>query len=130
MSLNITPPDPGSETELTVEIIPAISMTVPTTNVDFGKVGAGMTSGNQIITLINTGAGSAKFSAMLQDDDDGFYDKSLKLNGQDISDFSVIVPADISDFMYEYNVVTNLVVPNGSGGIYSGTVFFIAENES
>lgn len=127
---NITPSDPGSETELTVEIIPAISMTVPTTNVDFGKVGAGMTSGNQIITLINTGAGSAKFSAMLQEDDDGFYDKSLKLNGQDISDFFVIVPADISDFMYEYNVVSNLVVPDGSGGIYSGTVFFIAENES
>jgi sirohydrochlorin ferrochelatase len=127
---NITPPDSGSETELTVEIIPAISMTVPTTSVDFGKVGAGMTSGNQIITVINTGAGSANFSAILQEDDGGFYSKSLKLNGQDISDFCVIVPADVSDFVYEYNVVANLVVPDGSGGIYGGTIFFIAENES
>jgi sirohydrochlorin ferrochelatase len=127
---NITPPDSGSETELTVEIIPAISMTVPTTSVDFGKVGAGMTSDNQIITVINTGAGSANFSAILQEDDGGFYSKSLKLNGQDISDFCVIVPADVSDFVYEYNVVANLVVPDGSGGIYGGTIFFIAENES
>ena len=127
---NITPPDSGSEIELTVEIIPAISMTVPTTSVDFGKVEAGMTSDNQIITVINTGAGSANFSAIMQEDDAGFYSKSLKLNGQDISDFCVIVPADVSDFVYEYNVVANLVVPDGSGGIYGGTIFFIAENES
>ncbi|MEA1894995.1 MAG: hypothetical protein U9N36_07325, partial [Euryarchaeota archaeon] len=117
-------------TTLTAEIIPAISMTVPTTTVDFGKVGAGMTSANQVITVVNTGAGSAKVSAMLLDDGGGFYNESLRLNDLEISGFSGVVPADTSDFRYEYDVVANLVVPDWAGGTYDGTVLFVAESES
>jgi len=120
----------GSSTELTAEIIPAISMTVPTTTVDFGKVGAGMTSANQVITVVNTGASSAKVSAMLLDDSGGFYNESLRLNGLNIGGFSGVVPADTSDFRYEYEVVANLVVPDWAGGTYDGTILFVAESDS
>ncbi len=120
----------GSSTELTAEIIPAISMTVTTTGVDFGKVGTGMTSGNQVITVVNTGAGAAKVSAMILDDSNGFYNESLRLNGLDIDGFSGLVPADTSDFWYEYEVVTNLVVPDWAGGTYDGTIFFVAQSEA
>ncbi|MCD4842638.1 MAG: CbiX/SirB N-terminal domain-containing protein [Methanosarcinales archaeon] len=120
----------GSSTELTAEIIPAISMTVTTTGVDFGKVGTGMTSGNQVITVVNTGAGAAKVSAMMLDDSGGFYNESLRLNGLNIGSFSGMVPADTSDFWYEYEIVTNLVVPDWAGGIYDGTIFFVAQSEA
>jgi len=120
----------GSLTALTAEIIPAISMTVPTTTVDFGRVGAGMTSENQVITIVNTGAGSAKVSAMLLDDNDGFYNESLRLNGWSIGGFSGVVPSDMSDFRYECEILANLVVPDWAGGMYDGTIFFVAESES
>jgi len=47
-----------------------------------------------------------------------------------IGDFSGVVPADTSDFRYEYEVVTKLVVPDWAGGKYDGTVLFVAESES
>ncbi|MEA3323676.1 MAG: CbiX/SirB N-terminal domain-containing protein [Euryarchaeota archaeon] len=117
-------------TTLTAEIIPAISMTVPTTTVDFGKVGAGMTSANQVITVVNTGASSAKVTAMMLDDAGCFYNESLRLNGGNIGGFSSVVPSDTSDFRYEYDVLTNLVVPDWAGGKYDGTILFVAESES
>ncbi|MEA1895848.1 MAG: CbiX/SirB N-terminal domain-containing protein [Euryarchaeota archaeon] len=117
-------------TTLTAEIIPAISMTVPTTTVDFGKVGAGMTSANQVITVVNTGASSAKVSAMMLDDAGCFYNESLRLNGGDIGGFSSVVPSDTSDFIYEYEILANLVVPDWAGGMYDGTILFVAESES
>jgi sirohydrochlorin ferrochelatase len=120
----------GSLTTLTAEIIPAISMTVPTTTVDFGKVGAGMTSANQVITVVNTGAKSAKVSAMMLDDSKGFYNESLRLNSLNIGGFSSVVPSDTSDFRYEYEILANLVVPDWAGGMYDGTIFFVAESES
>ena len=120
----------GSSTTLTAEIIPAISMTVPTTTVDFGKVGAGMTSANQVITVVNTGAKSAKVSAMMLDDDSGFYNESLWLNSLNIGGFSSVVPSDTSDFRYEYEILANLVVPDWAGGKYDGTILFVAESES
>ena len=120
----------GSTTSLTAEVIPAVSMTVSTTALDFGKVGVGMTSANQVIRVVNTGSGSAKVSAMLlEDGDSGFYYESIRLNGHDIDGFSSVVPSDTSDFRYEYEVVANLVVPDWAGGIYDGTIFFIAESE-
>jgi hypothetical protein len=120
----------GSSTTLTAEIIPAISMTVPTTTVDFRKVGAGMTSENQVITVVNTGAKSAKVSAMMLDDGKGFYNKSLRLNDLEIGGFSSVVPSDTSDFRYEYEILANLVVPDWAGGTYDGTILFVAESES
>ena len=120
----------GSSTVLTAEIVPAISMTVPTTSVDFGKVGAGMTSENRVITVVNTGASSAKVSAMMLDDNSGFYNESLRLNSLNIGGFSSMVPSDTSDFRYEYDIVANLVVPDRAGGMYDGTIFFVAESQS
>ena len=120
----------GSSTVLTAEIIPAISMTVPTETVDFGKVGAGMTSANQVITVVNTGASSAKISAMMLGDTGCFYNESLRLNGGTIGGFSSVVPSDTSDFRYEYEILANLVVPDWAGGKYDGTIFFVAESKS
>ncbi len=105
-------------------------MTVPTTSVDFGKVGAGMSSENRVITVVNTGAGSAKVSAMLLEAGAGFYNESLRLNGWDIGGFSAVVPSDTSDFRYEYEIVANLVVPDWAGGTYDGTIFFVAQSDS
>jgi parallel beta-helix repeat protein len=128
--LTFKPVASKTATTLTAEVIPAISMTITTTGVDFGKVGTGMTSKNQVITVVNTGAGSAKVSAMMLDDSGGFYNESLRLNSLNIGDFSGVVPADTSDFRYEYEVVTKLVVPDWAGGKYDGTVLFVAESES
>jgi len=128
-TLTFKPVDPKTATTLKAEVIPAISMTVTTTGVDFGKVGTGMTSKNQVITVVNTGAGSAKVSAMMLDDSGGFYNESLRLNGLNIGGFSGVVPADTSDFWYEYEVVTKLVVPDWAGGIYDGTILFVSETE-
>jgi len=105
-------------------------MTVPTTTVDFRKVGAGMTSENQVITVVNTGAKSAKVSAMMLDDGKGFYNESLRLNDLEIGGFSSVVPPDTSDFRYEYEILANLVVPDWAGGTYDGTILFVAESES
>ncbi|MBW2636999.1 MAG: hypothetical protein JRC86_05675 [Deltaproteobacteria bacterium] len=127
--LTFKPVAPETATTLTAEVIPAISMTVTTTGVDFGKVGTGMTSKNQVITIVNTGACSAKVSAMMLDDSSGFYNESLRLNGLNISSFSGVVPSDTSDFRYEYEVDTNLVVPDWAGGIYDGTILFVSETE-
>jgi hypothetical protein len=66
---------------------------------------------------------------MLLDDSNGFYNESLKLNDLDVSGFSAVVPADISDFQYEYEVVANLEVPDWAGGKYDGTIFFVAESD-
>ena len=49
-------------------------------------------------TSATTGAGSTKVSVMLLDDNDGFYNESLWLNGLNIDGFSGVVPADRSDF--------------------------------
>jgi sirohydrochlorin ferrochelatase len=128
--LTFNPVAPETTTTLTAEIIPAISMTVPTTTVDFGKVGAGMTSANQVITVVNTGAKSAKVSAMMLGDSGGFYNESIRLNGGTIVGFSSVVPSDTSDFRYEYDILANLVVPDWAGGKYDGTILFVAESES
>jgi len=59
-------------------------MEVKKTSVDFGKVGAGMSSENEVITVVNTGSKAAKVSAMMLNASDGFYIKSLRLNSLNI----------------------------------------------
>ncbi|MGP8322271.1 MAG: sirohydrochlorin chelatase [Methanosarcinaceae archaeon] len=130
LNMSLKPVDLDTTTTLVAEVIPAISMTVPTTGVDFGKVGAGMISGNQDIIVVNTGAGSAKVSVMVLDDSKGFYNESLRLNGLEIIGFSGVVPADTSDFWYEYKIVANLEVPDWAGGKYDGTILFVAESKT
>ncbi|RLG19972.1 hypothetical protein DRN77_08225 [Methanosarcinales archaeon] len=120
----------GSTTTLTAEIIPAISVAVPSASIDFGRVGAGMTSESQVITVVNRGASSARISAMMLNDDSGFYNESLRLNGLNIGSFSTVVPSDTSDFRYEYEILANLVVPDWAGGTYNGTILFVAESDS
>jgi hypothetical protein len=135
-ALNVTFKPAASEaseasTDLTVEVIsgvvPAISITVATQNVDFGKVYAGTTSGNQTITVINTGNLTANISAMIQEDDPGFFNESCRLDGLKISDFTANIPADQSDFAYEYDILTNLEVPDWAQGTYNATIFFVTE---
>lgn len=113
-----------------VQIVPAISMTVTTSSLDFGKVGVGMSSGNQIITVVNTGTQSINVSAMIIEDDYQFYNESLKLDGYSIIDFATVIPADTTDLQFEYDILANLEVPEWAGGTYSGKIFFLAESSS
>lgn len=125
-----------ASTQFTVEvvpivpIVPAISVTVTTSSLDFGKVGVGMSSRNQIITVVNTGTQSINVSAMIIEDDYQFYNESLKLDGYNIVDFSTVIPADKTDLQFEYDILANLEVPEWAGGTYSGTIFFIVESSS
>jgi hypothetical protein len=132
-AVNITFKPAVSEagTNLTVEVIsgivPEVSITVATQNVDFGKVYAGTTSGNQTITVINTGKLTTNISAMVQEDDPGFFNESFRLDGMSIYNFTAVIPADQSDFAYEYDIPTNLKVPDWAQGTYSATIFFVTE---
>jgi len=122
-----------ASTQFTVEvvqIVPAISVTVTTPSLDFEKVGVGMSSGDQIITVVNTGTQSINVSAMIIEDDYQFYNESLKLDGYNIVDFSTVIPADTTDLQFEYDILANLEVPEWAGGTYSGTIFFIIESSS
>ena len=67
---------------------------------------------------------------MMLDDSKGFYNESLRLNSLSIGGFSGVIPSDTSDFRYEYEILANLVVPDWAGGIYDGTIFFVAESGS
>ena len=117
----------SSSTELTAEVIPAVSITVETTSLDFGTVGAGLKSDTKQITIVNSGTRNVKVTAEIIADENNFYKEALRLNGEVVDDFSEIIPADITYFEYAENVAASLEVPEWAGGKYRGTVLFVAE---
>jgi len=114
-------------TELTAEVIPAVSITVETTALDFGTVGAGLNSDTKQITVVNSGTHNVNVTAEIIADENNFYKEALRLNGEVVDDFSEIIPADITYFEYAENVAASLEVPEWAGGKYRGTVLFVAE---
>jgi hypothetical protein len=117
----------ATTTELSANIIPAISITVETSALDFGTVGAGLASATSQIRVVNTGTHNVSVAAMIGADESGFYDGALRLNGGSVNAFSVGIPADVTDFEYGENVSASLEVPGWAGGAYDGTVLFVAE---
>ena len=116
-----------STTELSANVVPAISITVETSSLDFGMVGAGLSSATSQIRIANTGTRDVVVTAGLGVDESGFYGGALKLNGGFVDGFSVGVPADVTDFEHTEDVAASLEVPEWAGGEYDGTVLFVAE---
>ncbi len=114
-------------TELLANVVPAISITVETSSLDFGMVGAGLSSATRQIRIVNTGTHNVVVTAEIGTDEIGFYAEAIRLNGAFVNDFSVGIPADITDFEYTEDVTASLEVPEWAGGEYDGTVLFVAE---
>jgi hypothetical protein len=121
------PAGDGGATELSAEVVPAISITVETSALDFGIVGAGLSSATSQIRIANTGTHNVVVTAEIGADESGFYEGALILNGGSVDGFSVGVPADITDFEHAEDVAASLEVPEWAGGEYDGTVLFVAE---
>jgi len=120
-------PSNDTATELSAEVIPAISITVETSALDFGTVGAGLHSDALQITIVNTGTHDVNVTAEAWADQNNFYATALRLNGGTVDGFSEGIPADITDFEYAEDVAASLEVPEWAGGEYDGTVLFVAE---
>ena len=122
-------PAPGgaATTELAVDVVPAVSITVETTALDFGTVGAGLSSETKQITVVNSGTHNVEVTAEITADENNFYKEALRLNGEVVDDFSESIPTDITDFEYAENAAASLEVPDWAGGEYSGIVLFVAE---
>ncbi len=114
-------------TKLSVNIIPAISITVETTSLDFGTIQAGSSSDALQIRIVNSGTRNVVVAARIGTDESGFYDDALRLNGGSVDGFSVGVLADVTDFENAENISASLEVPEWAGGAYDGTVLFVAE---
>ncbi|MCK4459150.1 MAG: hypothetical protein KAU52_05450, partial [Methanosarcinales archaeon] len=121
------PAGDASTTELSAEVVPAISITVETTALDFGTVGAGLSSDAWQIRIANTGTHNVSVTAEIGADESGFYEGALRLNGGSVDGLSVGIPADITDFEHAEDVAASLEVPEWAGGEYDGTVLFVAE---
>ena len=114
-------------TELSANVVPAISITVETSALDFGTIGAGLSSATSQIRIANTGTHNVVVTAGIGADESGFYTEAIRLNGFVVGDFSVGIPADVTDFEYAEDVSASLEVPEWAGGVYDGTVLFVAE---
>jgi hypothetical protein len=126
--LNVTLNTTASgSTELSANVVPAISITVETSALDFGTIGAGLRSAAREIRIANTGTHDVVVTAEIGADQDNFYTEAIRLNGADVGGFSVGVIADVTDFEYAEDVAASLEVPEWAGGAYDGTVLFVAE---
>jgi len=114
-------------TKLSANIIPAISITVETTALDFGTIWAGLNSTTSQIKIVNSGTQNVHVTAEIGVDESGFYADALRLNGVTADGFSVGIPADVTNFKHAENISTSLEVPEWAGGAYDGTVLFVAE---
>jgi hypothetical protein len=122
-----TPAGDTSTTELSANVVPAISITVETSALDFGMVGAGLNSATSQIRIANTGTHNVVVTAEIGADEMGFYEGAIRLNGGDVDGFSEAIPSDVTDFEHAENVAASLEVPEWAGGAYDGTVLFVAE---
>ena len=117
----------SGSTELSANVIPAISITVETSALDFGTIGAGLSSATRQIRIANTGTHNVVVTAGIGADESDFYAAALRLNGVTADGFSEEIPADVTDFEYAEDVSALLEVPEWAGGAYDGMVLFVAE---
>jgi hypothetical protein len=95
VTLNVTA---SGSTELSANVVPAISITVETSALDFGTVGAGLSSATRQIKIANTGTHNVVVTAAIGADESGFYTEAIRLNGAFVDGFSEAIPADVTDF--------------------------------
>ncbi|MEA1965712.1 MAG: esterase-like activity of phytase family protein [Euryarchaeota archaeon] len=117
----------SGSTELSANVVPAISITVETSSLDFGTIGAGLSSATRQIRIANTGTHNVVVTAGVGADEENFYTESIRLNGVVVGDFSEAIPSDVADFEYAEDITASLEVPEWAGGAYDGTVLFVAE---
>ncbi len=129
--INLTVPDnplpDTATTELSANVVPAISITVETSALDFGTIGAGLSSATRQIRIVNSGTHNVVVTAEIGADESGFYTEAIRLNGAFVDGFSEAIPADVTDFEYGEDVAASLEVPQWAGGEYEGMVLFVAE---
>ncbi|MEA1869451.1 MAG: hypothetical protein U9N09_04790 [Euryarchaeota archaeon] len=117
----------AAATELSANVVPAISITVETSSLDFGTIGAGLSSATRQIRIANTGTHDVCVTAGIGTDESSFYTEAIRLNGAFVDGFSVGIPADVTDFEHAEDVAASLEVPQWAGGEYGGTLLFVAE---
>jgi hypothetical protein len=123
----LKPSTDTATTELTANVIPAVSITVETSALDFGTIGAGLESDELQIRIANTGTHNVSVTAEIGADESDFYGEALRLNDAGVGEFSEAIPSDVTDFECAEDVSASLVVPEWAGGAYDGTVMFVAE---
>lgn len=118
-------PPASSSVSLKAFIVPAISITVDPSLLDFGNVGAGYTINGPAITITNRGSNNIKITAQVVGN---VFMQSLKLNNVLWNAFELLINADPADFINVVPVGSQLVVPNdlNVSGEQSGTLTFWA----
>jgi hypothetical protein len=120
----IQPPNSG-ELDLTADILPAISIEVSPSNIDFGDgLGPGDTSSGHEVTITNVGAWEVKISTEVTDEADNLYVNGLRLDGSLWSLFQTTISRDDS-----MATQVSLHVPEDYAGVgeKTGALTFWAE---
>ncbi|MDD4498477.1 MAG: DUF3344 domain-containing protein [Methanosarcinaceae archaeon] len=115
----------SSEVSLKVTIVPAISLEISPSALDFGNLSQGMTSEPQYITLKNSGGCSINVTAEVSDSSAGaeLFSKGLLLDSLLWSEYSKVIGTGNQE-----STAVALKVPSSSGfGNKQGTITFWAE---
>jgi len=119
-----TQPGDSEAVGMTVEIIPAISLSVNPSSVDFGNLGPGDTSDPQTIVITNLGAWDLLISTTVTDSAQDLYVSGLKLDNVKWDAFSIPILRGEAD-----QCAATLTVPETYSeiGLQSGTLIFWAQ---
>ena len=129
----------ASNVSMTVEITPAISLTVSSGNLNFGTLSRGHTSPSLCLNLSNSGASEIKVTVKVSDDiteglenndtenydtGTGLFEEGLLLNSTKWGDYSTVLAANSSN-----TVDVKLEVPSNytGNGTRSGSIAFWVE---
>ena len=120
------PGDSGT-VELTAFVVPAVSIIVDPSLLDFGSVGAGYSINGPAITITNNGSHNIMVTAEVVGN---LFVQSLKINNVLWNVFELLINADPNDFINSVPVGTQLDVPEdlNASGQQSGTLTFWASS--
>jgi hypothetical protein len=108
---------------MTVDILPAISLSVDPDYINFGLLGPRDTSDPVTITLTNLGAWKLLITTMVSDDADNLYVDGLAINSTRWNDFEGTVRRDHSE---EFTVTLTVPETYTETGNQNGTIIFWA----
>ncbi|MDO8537814.1 MAG: prenyltransferase/squalene oxidase repeat-containing protein [archaeon] len=120
-------PPQSSIVELRAFIVPAVSITVDPSLLDFGKVGAGYSINGPALNITNAGSHNIRVTA---DVVGTVFIQSLKLNNVLWNVFEILINADPIDFINVVPVGSQLDVPEDIdvSGEQTGSITFWAES--
>ncbi len=129
--VNITVTGEGGTNQVTLKttIIPAVSIRVSPTIIDFGKLGPGYTSEGKIVEVYNIGSHDVRITTEVTDRAKNLFVNGIWLEGDPWQRFTTFIEADPRDFNNPKDVSLLLMVPTDYEGVGSqeGTVIFWAE---